>query len=103
MATPLHVVVASPQPVPAKGYGGPERVVVALVRGLVALGHRVTLIAPGPTRMPEAAVITVPAREFSEPHRLVPHLPSGCDVLHAHFPLERMDTMPFVQTVHKNL
>src|SRR5216110_1671325 len=41
----MHVVVASHQPLPAKGYGGPQRVVVALVRGLAALGHRVTLLS----------------------------------------------------------
>src|SRR6266550_2486808 len=44
----MHVVVASHQPLPAKGYGGPQRVIVALVRGLAALGHRFPLrSAPG--------------------------------------------------------
>src|SRR5437660_1793165 len=49
--TPLHVVVASHYRLPVKGYGGTERVVVALVRGLAALGHRATLLAaPGSRR-----------------------------------------------------
>src|SRR5690349_23581321 len=49
LVEPMHVVVASHQPLPAKGYGGPQRVVVALVHGLAALGHRVTFWRlPGP-------------------------------------------------------
>src|SRR5438105_3667998 len=52
----MHIAVASHQPLPAKGYGGPQRVVMALVRGLAALGARVTLLAPPGTRVPEAAV-----------------------------------------------
>src|SRR5207249_12179041 len=43
--TAMHVVVASHYRLPVKGYGGTERVVVALVSGLAALGHRVTLLA----------------------------------------------------------
>jgi len=103
-AASLSVVVASQQPLPAKGYGGPQRVVVALVRGLAALGHRVTVLAPGPTRVPEAAVVEVPAREFDEPRRLVPYVPAGSDIVHAHFALARgFDALPFVQTIHRNL
>jgi glycosyltransferase involved in cell wall biosynthesis len=100
----MHVVVASQQPLPAKGYGGPQRVIVALVRGLAALGHRVTLLAPPGSRVPEAKVITVAARELGDPARLRPHVPDDADILHAHFPLARgPDGIPFVQTVHRNL
>src|SRR2546422_918351 len=35
----MHVVVASHQQLPAKGYGGPQRGVVALGRGLAAARH----------------------------------------------------------------
>src|ERR1051325_6548284 len=49
----MHIAVASHQPLPAKGYGGPQRVILALVRGLAALGARVTLLAPAGTRVPE--------------------------------------------------
>ncbi|HYK81852.1 MAG TPA: glycosyltransferase [Gemmatimonadales bacterium] len=100
----MHVVVASHQPLPAKGYGGPERVVVALVRGLAALGHRVTLLAPPATRVPEAKVVAVPPRDFGDPARLLPHVPRDADVFHAHFPLKRgPESLPFVQTIHRNL
>jgi glycosyltransferase involved in cell wall biosynthesis len=100
----MHVVVASQHALPAKGYGGPQRVVVALVRGLAALGARVTLLAPGPTRVPEATVVQVTPRDLSEPRRLLALVPPGADVLHVHFPVAtRPDAIPLVQTLHRNL
>src|SRR5213079_705923 len=86
----MHVVVASHQPLPAKGYGGPQRVVVALVRGLAALGHRITLLAPPTTRVPAAT--------------LAPYVPRDAAIVHTHFPLRSAPgSYPFVQTVHRNL
>jgi glycosyltransferase involved in cell wall biosynthesis len=101
----MHVVVASNHRLPVKGYGGAERVVVALVRGLAALGHRVTLLAQPGTRVPEAALVELPPRALKDPRgdwrRFVP---PGADVFHAHFPLARgPDAIPFVQTLHANL
>src|SRR5205807_1335269 len=87
--SPMHVVVASHQQLPAKGYGGPQRVVVALVRGLAAHGHRVTLLAPPGTRVPEAKLVEVPPRKFNDPTSLAPYLPRDGDILHVHFPLKR--------------
>src|SRR5881396_687123 len=100
----MHVVVASHQPLPAKGYGGPQRVVVALVRGLAALGHRVTLLAPPSTRVPEATVVAVPPRKLADPATLAPYVPRDAAIVHAHFPLRSAPgSFPFVQTVHRNL
>ena len=100
----MRVVVASHQPLPARGYGGPERVIVALVRGLAALGHRVTLLAPPGTRVPEATVIEVPSRKLADPDGVASHLPRDAEILHAHFPLRRDPAgIPVVQTIHRNL
>ena len=105
----MHVVVASHQPLPAKGYGGPQRVVVALVRGLAALGARVTLLAPAPTRVPEATLVEASPADLANPRTLFRFVPSGADILHAHFPLSAaasgtpLGETPFVQTVHRNL
>jgi glycosyltransferase involved in cell wall biosynthesis len=100
----MHVVVGSHQVLPARGYGGPQRVVVALVRGLAALGHRVTVLAPPGTRVPEAKVTEVPARKLGAPADLGRHVPRDADILHVHFPLPRgTDGLPFVQTIHRNL
>src|SRR5437763_455834 len=100
----MRVVVASHQPLPAKGYGGPERVVVALVRGLAALGHPVTLLAPAGTRVPEASVIEVPSRQLADPAGLASHLPRDAEIVHTHFPLRPGPAgLPVVQTIHRNL
>ena len=101
----MHVVVASHHRLPVEGYGGTQRVVVALVRGLAALGHRVTLIAQPGTKVPEAAkVVEVPGRALSSSAAdLTPHLPDNTDVVHAHFPLKRGPAgVPFCQTLHGN-
>src|SRR6266699_1862332 len=98
----MHVVVASHQPLPAKGYGGPQRVVVALVRGLAALGHRITLLAPPGTRVPEAAKIVEVAPRLLKDSGvdLKKFIPDGTDILHAHFPLKQGPKgVPFVQTL----
>src|SRR2546428_11963739 len=53
----MHVVIASHHRLPVEGYGGPQRVVVALVRGLAAHGHRVSVIAQPGTRLTEASKV----------------------------------------------
>ena len=78
----MHVVVASHHRLPVEGYGGPQRVVVALVEGLAAHGHRVTVLAQPGTKLPAAArVVEVPPRTLKN---------SGADFT------------PFVQTLHGN-
>jgi len=100
----MHIAVACQQLLPAKGYGGPQRVVVALVRGLAALGHRITLLAPPSTRVPEAAVVAVPPRKLADPATLAPYVPRDAEIVHAHFPLRSgPGAFPFVQTIHRNL
>src|SRR5256884_3563996 len=100
----MHIAVASHQPLPAKGYGGPQRVVMALVRGLAALGARVTLLAPPGTRVPEATVVAVPPRKFGDRAALAPDVPPDPDLGHAHFPLRHPPASPpLVQTGPGNL
>ncbi|HEV8303606.1 MAG TPA: glycosyltransferase [Gemmatimonadales bacterium] len=102
----MHVVVASHHRLPVEGYGGTQRVVVALVRALAALGHRVTLLAQPGSRVGEAAkVVEVPPKVLKDPGAdLTPFLPPGADVVHAHFPLKQGPPgRPFVQTLHGNV
>ncbi len=85
---------------PVSGYGGTERVVVALARGLAALGHQVVLLAPAGTRVPEARVVAVDAARLRDPELdLTPHLPPGIDLLHAFFPLRKPPALPWVWTL----
>ena len=101
--TSLHVAVASHYRLPVTGYGGTERVVVALVRGLAALGHRVTLLAAPGTRVPEASVREIPTDRLTDPAADLDALVRDADILHVHFPVRRMLKRPFVQTFHGNL
>ena len=101
----MHVVVASHHRLPVEGYGGPQRVVVALVRGLAALGHRVTVVAQPGTKLVEAAkIVEVPSRQFKgSGGDLKRFIPDSADILHSHFPLKQGPTgVPFVQTLHGN-
>ena len=85
---------------PVRGYGGTERVVVALARGLAELGHEVSLIAPAGTRVPEARVIPVPARTIARREfNPVPLVPPGTDIVHAFFPLTLPPGTPWVWTL----
>ncbi len=101
----MHIAVASHHRLPVKGYGGTERIVVALVRGLAALGHRVTLIAATGTKLREASVVEVPPRRLRDPAlELSTLVPPDADVVHAHFPVRRLPGHPrFLQTIHGNL
>ncbi|HMA42822.1 MAG TPA: glycosyltransferase [Gemmatimonadales bacterium] len=101
----MHIAVISHHRLPVKGYGGTERIVVALVRGLAELGHRVTLIAAPGTKLAEATVVEVPAPRLRDPaFDLAPHLPRDADVAHAHFPVRRLPGgPPFLQTIYGNL
>ena len=102
----MHVVVASHHRLPVEGYGGPQRVVVALVRGLAALGHRVTILAQPGTRVAEAKIVEVAPRILKNTGGggdLTPFIPDGADILHGHFPMKQGPKgLPFVQTLHGN-
>ena len=101
----MHVVVASHHRLPVEGYGGPQRVVVALVRALAALGHRITLLAQPGTKVAEAAkIVEVAPRLLKDSNvDLKKFLPDNADILHAHFPLKQgPQGLPFVQTLHGN-
>src|SRR5207249_6614313 len=91
-------------PLPTKRYVGPRRAIVALMREPAALVHRVTLLAPPGSRLPEAAVVAVPPRKLADAATLAPYVPRDAAIVHAHFPLRcSPGAAPFVQTIHRNL
>jgi glycosyltransferase involved in cell wall biosynthesis len=85
---------------PVKGYGGTERVVVALARGLAALGHQVSLVAPAGTMVREATVVPVPGRIIqSRDFDPTPFVPRDTEIVHAFFPLPVAPPQPWVWTL----
>ena len=61
--------VATHAPIPPARYAGTERIVAALVSGLHRRGHRVTLFAPGDSKVECELVPTVPRSLWSTGYR----------------------------------
>src|SRR2546422_6926104 len=98
----MHVVVASHHRLPVEGYGGPQRVVVALVQALAALGHRVTVLAQPGTKLAAASrIVEIPARALKNgTSDLTPFLPDNADIVHAHFPRSEEHTSELQSRLH---
>lgn len=100
----MHVALYVHSVVPVQGYGGTQRVVVGLARGLVQLGHQVTVLALGGSTIPTAHLIPLTSKQIAAPgFDLTPFIPSSADILHAHTPLVNPPQHPHVLTVHGNL
>jgi glycosyltransferase involved in cell wall biosynthesis len=100
----MHVALYVHSLLPVRGYGGTQRVVVWLARGLAELGHRVTLLALRGSRVPEAELVALEPGSGRSPEYDVSRLvPSSADILHAHTPLPGTVEQPHVFTLHGNL
>jgi glycosyltransferase involved in cell wall biosynthesis len=100
----MHVAVASHHRLPAEGYGGSQRVVVALIHGLLAHGHKVTLLAPAGSAIPGVPLVPFPPKHQRDGTVNWTGLtPADADIVHAHFPVPRPPDRPFLQTLHGNL
>ena len=99
----MHIALYTHSRIPVRGYGGTQRVVVWLARGLTELGHRVTLLAPAGSRVSEAEMVELdPARIRQPDFDLTRLLPPSIDLLHAHAPLVTPPRQPYVFTLHGN-
>ncbi len=88
---------------PVRGYGGTERVVDWLARGLAELGHRVTLIASRGSRSRDATVVEADHRALQRADfDVAPLLPRGVDIVHSHRQLFLPCPVPLVWTLHGN-
>jgi glycosyltransferase involved in cell wall biosynthesis len=100
----MHVALYFHGRLPAHGYGGTQRVIVWLARGLEQLGHRVTLLAAKGTVVPGIVTIELEPRALSRSgFNLTPFLPASLDILHAHARLTTTPDCPHVFTLHGNL
>ena len=99
----MHIALYTHSRLPVEGYGGTQRVVVWLARGLMELGHRVTLLAPTGSRVAGAQIVPLVPREIARPgFDLTPLLPASVEILHAHGPLRAPPAHPHVFTLHGN-
>jgi glycosyltransferase involved in cell wall biosynthesis len=100
---PMHVALYCHDKLPVKGYGGTQRVVVWLARGLAELGHQVSLLAGPGSRVPEANLVPIDLKAARQPgFDLTPYIPPRVDIIHSFAPLRVRPEMPYVWTQEGN-
>jgi len=104
----VHIVQIYHSKVPVLLYGGMERVIESLSKGLLELGHKVTLICyRGDYVIPGVHSIFMDdlyKDNFEALDRFHELIPEDADVLHFHVPLSLKNIrLPYVMTMHGNL
>lgn len=97
MAT-LNIAIIHNAVIPAKAYGGTERVLWWLIQALSKLGHHVTLIAPAGSYCPFAQVITYPRYCRT----LADLVPSNTDIIHSTEFFQETTDRPLILTLNGN-
>jgi glycosyltransferase involved in cell wall biosynthesis len=93
----MHVALFFPDRLPVEGYGGTQRAIVNLARGLIELGTRLTLLSGPGSTVPGAAVVPVDTRAARGPSfDIQPLLPSDIDLLCAFSPLRIPPRVPWI-------
>jgi hypothetical protein len=84
----MHIALVHGSVVPPQKYGGTERVVAWLARGLLQLGHSVSLVLPAPS--------------FIRGANRVDQIPSNADIVHFMATPAQLPKQPFLITIHGN-
>jgi glycosyltransferase involved in cell wall biosynthesis len=99
----MHLALFFWDILPAPKYGGTQRMIVWLARGLAEAGHRVTLIAGHGSNVPETTLIPVDAPGARRPEfDLRPLLPPGLDLLLTYAPLAVKPDLPWLRVLPGN-
>jgi glycosyltransferase involved in cell wall biosynthesis len=94
-------------PLPVRKYGGTERVIIWLARGLRELGHDPVILAREGTRLGSLPVheltpTTIRRMAQDSDFRLDPSIPDGIDVIHFHSATSGRLELPHLTTIHGN-
>ena len=99
----MHIALFFWDRLPVPDYGGTQRMVVSLARGLAAAGHRVTLVAGHGSIVPEATLVPVSLDEARRPEfDIRPLLPRGLDIVLACAPLRVPPDVPWIRRLAGN-
>ena len=99
----MHIALFFWDRLPVPDYGGTQRMVVSLARGLAAAGHRVTLVAGHGSEVPEATLVPVSLEQARKPaFDIRPLLPRGLDIVLACAPLRTPPDVPWVRRLAGN-
>lgn len=93
----MNILIVNPSVIPAKFYGGTERVIWYLGKELSKMGHKITfLVAPG-SESDFANVIYIDSQKD-----LNSQIPEDTDIVHFNFPVNEQIDKPYVTTIHGN-
>jgi glycosyltransferase involved in cell wall biosynthesis len=93
----MHVALFFPDRLPVQGYGGTQRAIVNLARGLAELGARVTLLAGSGSDVRETTLVPVDVRAArGSSFDIQPLLPADIDILCAFSPLHVPPQVPWI-------
>ncbi|MGK5083747.1 glycosyltransferase [Bdellovibrionota bacterium FG-1] len=102
----MKICLFHPRLLPPKDYGGVERVVLWLAKGLQERGHEVWVAALEGSVLPRGAHLLPMRPQQTSVHDLIRVLPAGIEVIHFMAPPEAGALnelpFPFVLTVHGN-
>jgi len=93
----VHILIVGNCKIPVWGYGGTQRIIWWLGKGLVERGHRVTYLVKRGSNCTFAHII-----EFKSHLNLNHQIPLDIDIVHLHFqPIEPLK-VPYIITLHGN-
>ncbi|HUR93200.1 MAG TPA: glycosyltransferase [Gemmatimonadales bacterium] len=99
----MHVALFARDRLPVRKYGGTQRIIVYLARGLAEAGHRVTLLASAGSDVAGATLVPLMPVQLRRPDLdLRPLLPAGVDVLLTFVPLAHPPDVPWIRSLHGN-
>ena len=93
----MNILIANNTVIPAKFYGGTERVIWWLGKELTRLGHQVTYIGKEGSSCPFAKVLV-----YDETRPVNDQIPDDIDVVHLNFQPEGPFKKPYLATHHGN-
>lgn len=95
----MHILIVNHGLIPVKLYGGTERVIWGLGKGLAEKGHKVSYLVKSGSTCPFAQVIPI---DTSRP--IVDQIPEAVDLVHFQFIPDGIESVkkPYVITMHGN-
>ncbi|WP_321307602.1 glycosyltransferase [Marinifilum fragile] len=93
----MNILLVTDLVIPAKHYGGIERIIWWLGEELIKKGHEVSFMAA------EGSTCDFAKMYFYNPKKsLNDQIPEGTDLVHFHFPIHEEITIPYMVTLHGN-
>lgn len=93
----MNILIVYDGIIPAKAYGGVERVIWFLAKALFKLGHNISFLVPKGSHCPFANIIELDMNQSIETQ-----IPTDIDIVHINIPFKEQLSKPFIITLHGN-